>query len=227
MAKSVVKASAKALETSAAKIGDNSEVALSAAAKNGLAKIAKLGVEYRADTKSAEKKQLDAVLLFAGMVRDKALTAEDAVKAAKAYNPAAKDRALINLTGDFKSFAHDAVIKAADYKLTPSAVPGKSHFQACMSLNRAIVRHMKEGGENAKLPVVNAAFAKAALEYSRGDTKPDLKSKDGRAKAAKAMATRLKALAEDLKPSIIKAASESGWTKAQIAAITKLAECFA
>lgn len=233
----MAKKATKALETSTAKIGSNSEVALSAAAKAMLTKIGKCGVEARAGFETAGKKQLEAVMLFAEAVKDKTMTAEQAIDAAKAYNPEyaarpAGDRALISLTGDFKSFAHPAVIRAADYSLTPSAVTGKSHFQACMALNRAIIRATNgEDGKfdpKIKLPTVNAAFAKAALEYKRDTAKVTLTSKEGRTKAAANFAKRLATLAADLNTKIITGARESGkFNKNQIKALESLLANFA
>jgi hypothetical protein len=223
MAKQIIKARAKALETEAAKIGDNS---IGAEGKKYLADIAKLGKEAGEFEKQSGKKMLEAVLLFAKAVKEGKLTENHAQQAADGYKGTKAPKQLVS---DFKSFADKNVLAAADYSLTPSAVPGKSHFQACMAINQAIKRAVKL---DKKLPTVNAAFAKAALAYKRDKPEPvNPRTKGGRAKLAEAALKRIREIVKDLVGPALKGAAESKadlkLTDAQVKALDTLASVFA
>jgi hypothetical protein len=228
MAKNIVKKSrAKALDSTSPSIGDNS---LSAAAKKTITAIEKLGSEARALSenfkKESGKKMVEAALLYQEAARSGDLSDKDAQMVADKYAGTTATKQLVN---DLKSFALPHVVKAANYKLVSGAVPGKSHFQAMMAVNRALTRFTKDKATKDKaLPTVNEAFVKKALAYKKDEPEAaNPKTADGKKRLAKAAFARAKALAADITKAVLAGAALNGATPAQIRALTAFVENFA
>lgn len=227
MAKSP-KQRAAALNTSAAKIGDNSEAAIIVDTfEHAIETIKGYGDEYRTSHGKALRAQLNAGIAFGKAVEAGSMSIDQNKEAAIAYNPDCVNNpdTLKSLMSDLKTFALEPVRKSANYDGLVK-LDGKSLFQTALKLNRAIrdsydaqkPGKAKDGKALPKvLPTVDAAFIETAMADKPTKARP---AADVRKSAAKSLA---KLLAKFNNQAAAKAAADL-FTASQINAINKIVE---